>query len=271
MLHDYLTMRGMPRGLRDHARDPARDAGATVTRDLARFARGIRRARHRVCAQRRVRRVDSGGASQSSTTAARCPTTFSSAFPSTAPPTWCSTSGMAEDGYIPVESAHARDARFPDVYAVGDVATIGVPKAGVFSEGAARVVAAGLIAKLRGEPRARRVRRVGLLLHRVRRRVGWAASTLTFSQAPDLPAPTRSPRRRLRPRRSISGRVGAPPGLAYGLSLRSGRDRVRSGRGSVVSGKGRSRRARAWAQNRSHFADGPSIMRARCVSASNMS
>jgi sulfide:quinone oxidoreductase len=39
---------------------------------------------------------------------------------------------------------------FPGVYAVGDVATIGVPKAGVFSEGAARVVAASLIAALRG-------------------------------------------------------------------------------------------------------------------------
>ena len=33
--------------------------------------------------------------------------------------------------------------RFPGVYAVGDVATAGVPKAGVFAEGAARVVAAG--------------------------------------------------------------------------------------------------------------------------------
>ncbi len=60
-------------------------------------------------------------------------------------------SGMAEDGYIPVDSRTLRT-RFPDVYAVGDVATVGVPKAGVFSEGAARVVAAELIAKLRGEP-----------------------------------------------------------------------------------------------------------------------
>jgi sulfide:quinone oxidoreductase len=31
--------------------------------------------------------------------------------------------------------------RFPGVYAVGDVATAGVPKAGVFAEGAARIVA----------------------------------------------------------------------------------------------------------------------------------
>lgn len=58
-------------------------------------------------------------------------------------------SGMAEDGYVPVDSQTLKT-RFPDVYAVGDVATVGVPKAGVFSEGAARVVAASLVARLRG-------------------------------------------------------------------------------------------------------------------------
>ncbi len=59
-------------------------------------------------------------------------------------------SGMTEDGYIPVDSATLQT-RFPGVYAVGDVATAGVPKAGVFAEGAARVVAQRLIAELRGE------------------------------------------------------------------------------------------------------------------------
>jgi sulfide:quinone oxidoreductase len=59
------------------------------------------------------------------------------------------TSGMTEDGYIPVDSATLQT-RFPDVYAVGDVATAGVPKAGVFAEGAARIVAQTLIATLQG-------------------------------------------------------------------------------------------------------------------------
>jgi sulfide:quinone oxidoreductase len=58
-------------------------------------------------------------------------------------------SGMTEDGYVPVDSATLQT-RFPGVYAVGDVATAGVPKAGVFAEGAARVVAQTLIAGLRG-------------------------------------------------------------------------------------------------------------------------
>ena len=57
-------------------------------------------------------------------------------------------SGMTEDGYIPVDSATLKT-RFPGVYAVGDVATAGVPKAGVFAEGAARVVAQTIVAELR--------------------------------------------------------------------------------------------------------------------------
>jgi sulfide:quinone oxidoreductase len=61
-------------------------------------------------------------------------------------------SGMTEDGYVPVDSA-TLETRFPGVYAVGDVATAGVPKAGVFAEGAARIVAQALIATLQGGER----------------------------------------------------------------------------------------------------------------------
>jgi sulfide:quinone oxidoreductase len=56
-------------------------------------------------------------------------------------------SGMTEDGWIPV-SPLTLETRFPGVYAVGDVTSVGTPKAGVFSEGAARVVAARLIAEI---------------------------------------------------------------------------------------------------------------------------
>jgi sulfide:quinone oxidoreductase len=60
---------------------------------------------------------------------------------------------MTVDGYIPVDSRTLKT-RYPGVYAVGDCATVGVPKAGVFSEGAGRVVARSLIAKLRGKEEA---------------------------------------------------------------------------------------------------------------------
>jgi len=59
-------------------------------------------------------------------------------------------SGMTEDGYIPVDP-DTLATRYPGVYAVGDVATAAVPKAGVFAEGAARVAARGILAQLRGD------------------------------------------------------------------------------------------------------------------------
>jgi len=58
-------------------------------------------------------------------------------------------SGMTTDGYIPVSSQTLATA-WPGVYAFGDVATVGVPKSGTFAEGAARVVAASLLAVLQG-------------------------------------------------------------------------------------------------------------------------
>ena len=59
-------------------------------------------------------------------------------------------SGMTEDGYVPVKP-RTLETRFPDVYAVGDCARQGTPKAGVFAEGAARAVATALIARLRNQ------------------------------------------------------------------------------------------------------------------------
>ena len=53
-------------------------------------------------------------------------------------------SGLIEDGWIPVDTATLAT-RYPGVYALGDVASAPVPKAGVFAESAARAVAAHLI------------------------------------------------------------------------------------------------------------------------------
>jgi sulfide:quinone oxidoreductase len=58
-------------------------------------------------------------------------------------------SGMTEDGWIPVDPRNLRT-RFDKVYAIGDVTSVGTPKAGVFAEGAAKVVAQSLIAELAG-------------------------------------------------------------------------------------------------------------------------
>jgi sulfide:quinone oxidoreductase len=56
---------------------------------------------------------------------------------------------MTTDGYTPV-SSKTLATEWSGVYALGDVATVGVPKAGTFAEGAARVVAASLRATIHG-------------------------------------------------------------------------------------------------------------------------
>jgi sulfide:quinone oxidoreductase len=65
-------------------------------------------------------------------------------------------SGLAVDGWVPVDQANLRT-RFPGVYAIGDVCTgpRTVPKAGIFAESAAIVVADDIAAEITGgEPPA---------------------------------------------------------------------------------------------------------------------
>jgi sulfide:quinone oxidoreductase len=64
-------------------------------------------------------------------------------------PTVVLESGLAVDGWIPVDPL-TLETSLPGVYAVGDVTSVGTPKAGVFAEGQAIVVAAAIAAQLRG-------------------------------------------------------------------------------------------------------------------------
>jgi sulfide:quinone oxidoreductase len=56
-------------------------------------------------------------------------------------------SGLAENGWIPVDKANLAT-KYPNVYAVGDVTSAPVPKAGIFAESAARAVAEHLTVEL---------------------------------------------------------------------------------------------------------------------------
>ena len=58
--------------------------------------------------------------------------------------------GMTEDGWVTV-NPRTLETKFPGVYAVGDLAATGAPKAGVFAEGAAKAVAQNLSALIRGQ------------------------------------------------------------------------------------------------------------------------
>jgi sulfide:quinone oxidoreductase len=58
-------------------------------------------------------------------------------------------SGLTDDGWIAVDAATFAT-RFPDVFAVGDITSAPVPRAGIIAEGEARTVADVLVARLTG-------------------------------------------------------------------------------------------------------------------------
>jgi sulfide:quinone oxidoreductase len=74
------------------------------------------------------------------------------AVPGTSRPPVVVESGLTEDdGWVAVDKATLAT-KWPDVYAVGDVASTPVPRAGVIAEGEASTVADVLIHTLRGGP-----------------------------------------------------------------------------------------------------------------------
>ena len=146
MLHDYLVGRGlrgasqislvMPLGV------PIPPSPAASQALLAAFAeRGIswypERLVRSLDVQRRVAVLADGE---------EMPFDLFLGVPVHRAPAVVAESGMCVDGWIPVNPLTLETA-YPDVYAVGDVTSVGTPKAGVFSERQASVVADQLIVR----------------------------------------------------------------------------------------------------------------------------
>ena len=150
MMHDYLSTRG----IRDACEItlilplevPIPPSPETSRALLAAFAeRNITfvadREMKSVDAQRRIVTLDNGR---------EFPYDLFLGVPAIRAPKILEDCGMTEDGFVPVKPK-TLETRFPDVYAIGDCARQGTPKAGVFAEGAGRAVAKALIARLRNE------------------------------------------------------------------------------------------------------------------------
>lgn len=149
LMHEYLTARG----IRDRSEislvmplgtpiPPAPDASAAV---LAAFAeRGIGwhpdRLVRALDPRRRVAVLSDG---------AELPYDLFLGIPVHRAPDVVLASGLTVDGWIPVD-ALTLETRFPGVYAVGDVTSVGTPKAGVFAEGQAVVAGERIIATVQG-------------------------------------------------------------------------------------------------------------------------
>ena len=149
LLHDYLTTRGV----RDACEislvipfgAPIPPSPATSKALVAAFAeRGIT-----FLPNRRVRALDPARRVAILDDEREMPYDLFLGIPKHRVPDVVAASGMAENGWIPVNPKNLKT-RFPGVYAVGDVTSVGTAKAGTFSEGAARVVAASLLTEVQG-------------------------------------------------------------------------------------------------------------------------
>jgi sulfide:quinone oxidoreductase len=151
LLDDYLTARGrrqateisvvMPFGT---PIPPSPDTSRAI---LAAFAeRGIRFVKDNL-----VKALDAGRKVAVLSDGTEMPYSLFLGVPVHRVPQVVVDSGLAANAHdwVPVNK-QTLETRFPGVYAVGDVNGVGTPKAGVFAEGSARVVAAAIIAQIRG-------------------------------------------------------------------------------------------------------------------------
>src|SRR5881397_1542452 len=150
MMHDYLSTRGIRSAceitLILPLEVPIPPSPETSRALLAAFAeRNIT-----FVADREMRSVDTQRRVVTLDDSREFPYDLFLGVPAIRAPKMLEESGMTEDGYVPVKP-RTLETRFPDVYAVGDCARQGTPKAGIFAEGAARAVGKALIARLRNE------------------------------------------------------------------------------------------------------------------------
>jgi sulfide:quinone oxidoreductase len=150
LLHDFL----MAKGLRDGSSialvmplpapiPPSPGASAAI---LAAFEeRGIA-----WYAERLVRALDPARHVATFTDGSEMPYDLFLGVPVHRAPAVVQEAGMTVDGWIPVDPL-TLETSFPGVYAIGDVTSVGTPKAGVFSEGQAVVVADAISARVRGD------------------------------------------------------------------------------------------------------------------------
>lgn len=150
LVHDFLTQRG----LREQSEislvmplpvpiPPSPDASQAL---LAAFAeRGIHWVPERLVQaldpERRVAMLQQGE---------EIPYDLFLGIPVHRAPTVVEESGLCSDGWIPVNPL-TLETSYAGVYAVGDVTSVGTPKAGVFAEGQAVVVADAILARARGD------------------------------------------------------------------------------------------------------------------------
>jgi sulfide:quinone oxidoreductase len=147
MLHDYLIDRGIREDCEISFVLPLPSPVPPSPETSRALAAAFRERNIKFIPGRRVAKVDGARKIAILDDGAEMPFDLFMGVPKHRVPSVVLDSGMAENGWIPV-NPRTLETKYPGVYAVGDGANTGAPKAGVFAEGTARAVASGLIAKL---------------------------------------------------------------------------------------------------------------------------
>ena len=183
MLHDYLTKRGVRGACEITLVLPLSSpmpASADLSRDLvAAFAE----TRIRLLLGRSVRTLEPGRKTAVLDDGTELPYALYLGVPKHQVPQPVLTSGLAENGWAPI-TLRTMETHFPDVYAIGDMAATGLPKAGSFAESAARAAASSILAKLKGGEATPNSGTGSCLVEFGDGRIGWA--DLDFLTGPKL-------------------------------------------------------------------------------------
>ena len=156
LLHEYFTQRGIRDSVQLTSTFPMQRP-VPVTGPVSQMFRDALAARDiEELPQHRVTSIDAATRTAQLADGGTLPYDLFVGIPIHRAPDPLAACGLAVDGWVPVDQANLRT-RFPQVYALGDVCTgpRTVPKAGIFAESAALVVADDIAASVTGtEPPA---------------------------------------------------------------------------------------------------------------------
>jgi sulfide:quinone oxidoreductase len=151
LLHEYFTRRGIRDSVQMTSTFPMQRP-VPVTGEVSQMFRDALAARGiEELPECKVTSIDPATRTARTADGATLPYDLFVGIPVHRAPDPLTTSGLAENGWVPVDQTNLRT-RFPQVYALGDVCTgpRTVPKAGIFAESAALVVADDIAASIAG-------------------------------------------------------------------------------------------------------------------------
>jgi sulfide:quinone oxidoreductase len=155
LLHDLLTERGVRDDCELRVVGPMA-APVPVTKEVSqKFLDALGRRGIEYVAKETIVSLDADGGEARLASGGSVPYDLFIGVPVHRPPEVLTASGLASDGWVPVERDNLAT-RYPGVYALGDCTALPMAKAGVFAENAAGVVAADIEAKLTGGELERR-------------------------------------------------------------------------------------------------------------------